>query len=68
MQQKIVDKLKKIETPFYLYKRAIVEKNAKDLLNHFKGCHAEIFFAVKANTALHVLDIIRKQKLGAEVV
>ncbi|MGB3340118.1 MAG: diaminopimelate decarboxylase [bacterium] len=68
MQQKIVDKLKNIETPFYFYERAILEKNAKDLLDYFKGCQAEIFFAAKANTALYVLDIIRKQKLGAEVV
>ena len=68
MQQKIVDKLRQIETPFYLYERAILEANAQTLLKYFKGCQAAIFFAVKANTALHILDIIGKQKLGAEAV
>lgn len=60
--------LKKIETPFYLYYRTRIENNAKALLSKFDRCRAEIFFAVKANTALHILNIVRKQKLGAEVV
>lgn len=68
MLRKIIDKLKKIETPFYLYDRSMIEKKAKKLVNYFKGFKTEIFFAAKANTALHVLDTIRKQKLGVEVV
>jgi len=68
VQQKIINKLKNIETPFYLYDRAVIEKNTKTLLSNFEKCRAEIFFAVKANTALHILDIVKSQKLGAEVV
>ena len=68
MEQKIFNNLRKIETPFYLYDRAGIEKNAKILLNKFNRCPVEMFFAVKANTALHVLNIVRKQKFGAEVV
>ncbi len=68
MEQRIIDKLKEIETPCYLYDRTIIENNAETLLDHFKRCGAKIFFAAKANTALYILDIIKSQKLGTEVV
>ena len=68
MEQRIKNKLKNIETPFYLYDRTIIENNAETLLNHFERCGVKIFFAAKANTALHILDIVKSQKLGAEVV
>ena len=68
VQQRIISKLENLETPFYLYDRTVIEKNTKTLLSNFKKCRAKIFFAAKANTALHILDIVKSQKLGAEVV
>ncbi|MGB9721361.1 MAG: diaminopimelate decarboxylase [bacterium] len=56
-----------IETPCYLYDREKVEENIKMLKKNFNGV-ARLFFAVKANTNLTILRLIKNQGIGAEVV
>lgn len=56
-----------IETPCYVYDREKIEENIGILKRHFNGI-AHLFFAVKANTNLTILRLIRNQGIGAEVV
>ena len=68
MRREILVKSREIATPFYLYDRDRIIKNIAKLTKYFSRCNARIFFAVKANTSLSVLEIIRKAGVGAEVV
>ena len=56
-----------IETPCYIYDKAGLLKNIEILKKNFYGI-ARLFFAVKANTNLRILHLIKNQNLGAEVV
>jgi diaminopimelate decarboxylase len=56
------------ETPFYLYSKQAIQTNTARLNKLFSSCNADIFYAVKANTAIAVLHTIFKAGLGAEVV
>ncbi len=56
-----------IDTPCYIYDREKIEENIEILKRNFNGI-ARLFFAVKANTNLAILNLIRKQGIGAEVV
>lgn len=68
MFRDILRKIRKIETPFYIYDKNLIEKNAGTLLGNFSSCKTKIFFAAKANTSISVLKIIRRKNIGAEVV
>jgi diaminopimelate decarboxylase len=67
MLDNLYKKIKRIDTPFYMYDANLIEKNVKTLVQSFSNC-ASLFFAVKANTSVAVLKIIKQQKIGAEVV
>ncbi len=56
-----------IETPCYIYDRVGVVRNIEVLKKNFEGI-ARLFFAVKANTNLRILHLIKNQNLGAEIV
>ncbi len=56
-----------IDTPCYIYDRERIEDNIDILKRNFKGI-ARLFFAVKANTNLAILRLIRNNGIGAEVV
>lgn len=56
-----------IETPCYVYDRIRIIRNIKILKQNFSKI-AELFFAVKANTNIAILKLIKGQGLGAEVV
>lgn len=68
MRKKIVQYIRKIDTPFYIYDKQKIQQNADRLRKHFAPCHAEIYYAIKANTSIVVLRIIRDAGFGAEVV
>lgn len=59
--------LKNLQTPYYLYDADIIKKNINILKKNFSE-FSRIFFAVKANTAIQILKIIKAEGLGAEVV
>jgi diaminopimelate decarboxylase len=56
-----------IETPCYIYDRAGLLRNIEFLKRSFEGI-ARLFFAVKANTNLRILNLIKEHGIGAEVV
>ncbi len=62
----VVEK-KVIETPCYVYDYGRLLSNIRVLKRHFHGM-AKLYFAVKANTNLSLLRIIKQQGVGAEVV
>lgn len=67
--RKILEKnASRLPTPCYIYDKNRILDNLKFLQNIFSECDAEIFFAVKANTNISVLNIIKKAGAGAEVV
>lgn len=65
---KVVKKrAKDLFTPSYIYDKSLIIKNLSFLKKTFSSCNAEIFFAVKANTSIPVLKIIKNFGFGAEV-
>ncbi|MEO0205067.1 MAG: diaminopimelate decarboxylase [candidate division WOR-3 bacterium] len=56
-----------VDTPCYFYDREKIEENIRILKRNFNGI-ASLFFAVKANTNLAILRLIRNQCICAEVV
>ncbi|MEO0254342.1 MAG: diaminopimelate decarboxylase [candidate division WOR-3 bacterium] len=68
MEEQIKRKLKLLPTPSYIYLKDGIIENISFLKNKFSSSNAEIFFAVKANTSLSILKIIKEMGLGAEVV
>ena len=56
-----------ISTPCYIYNKDKIIENLSYLKEKFLNCNAEIFFAIKANTSLKILEIIKNYEIGAEV-
>ncbi|MGQ9702146.1 MAG: diaminopimelate decarboxylase [Bacteroidales bacterium] len=56
-----------VETPCYVYDKKKLLKNIETLKQNFSGI-AKLFFAVKANTNLVILKLLKNQGIGAEVV
>lgn len=48
-------------TPSYIYNKTLIIKNLSFLRKIFSSCNAEIFFAVKANTSISILKIIKEK-------
>ncbi len=67
MFKEISESLKEIKTPYYIYDSRVIEKKAEILRENFSD-FAELFFAVKANTSISILKILKGQGIGAEVV
>lgn len=67
MFKQISTDLKGIKTPYYIYDSRVIEKKAETLRQSFSD-FAELFFAVKANTSVSILKILKEQGIGAEVV
>lgn len=68
MRKEIREKAVYLETPCYVYDAKTIEKNIDRLVESFKRCDAQFFFAVKANTSHAVLRVIKNAGIGAEVV
>ena len=67
MFEKIIDDLRRIKTPFYIYDRRVIDKKARVLKESFPE-FADLFFAVKANSSIAILKILKEYGIGAEVV
>lgn len=68
MQRLLRKKANSIFTPSYIYDKNLIINNLSFLQKEFFPCNIDIFFAVKANTSLSVLKIIKEFGAGAEVV
>ncbi|OIP29458.1 diaminopimelate decarboxylase [bacterium CG2_30_54_10] len=57
-------------TPLYIYDRQIIDEQAECLKEAFSSCFPKlhIFYAVKANTNLSLIRLLRKHGFGAEVI
>jgi diaminopimelate decarboxylase len=67
MFNEILKDLKEIKTPFYLYDSRIIDEKALILKENFSE-FTELFFAVKANSSISILKILKKHGIGTEVV
>ena len=67
MFEKVINDLNQIKTPFYIYDRRVIDKKAHILKESFSE-FADLFFAVKANSSIAILKILRDHGIGAEVV
>jgi len=55
-------------TPLYVYDGAVIRRKARALREAFKDTDIQIKFACKANTNLAILQLMRKEGLGLDVV
>jgi len=60
--------VEEFQTPFYLYNEEIILKKINFLKNLKLNINHKFHFAVKANPNLAILNILRKNNLGVEVV
>jgi diaminopimelate decarboxylase len=67
MFKEILRDLEKISTPYYIYDSRVIEKKAGILKQSFSE-FADLFFAVKANSSISLLRIMKDHNIGAEVV
>lgn len=67
MFEKILKDLEGIKTPYYIYDSRLINKKVNILKESFAD-FADLFFAVKANTSISILKILKEQGIGAEVV
>ena len=64
-----IEKLaKKYGTPLYCYSLNKIKDNIANFKNNFKSINPTICFSVKSNSNIHLLKIIKKMGLGADVV
>ncbi len=64
-----IEKLaKKYSTPLYCYSLNKIKDNIANFKNNFKSINPTICFSVKSNSNIHLLKIIKKMRLGADVV
>ena len=64
-----IEKLaKKYDTPLYCYSLNKIKDNITNFKNNFKSINPIICFSVKSNSNIHLLKIIKKMGLGADVV
>lgn len=67
MFEKILDDLKEIESPCYVYDSRVIDEKVRILQKSFSE-FAELFFAVKANCSISILKILKEHDIGAEAV
>tara|TARA_B110001454_G_scaffold176648_1_gene168850 strand:+ start:5663 stop:6919 length:1257 start_codon:yes stop_codon:yes gene_type:complete len=57
-----------IETPFYCYSINAIKKNIFNFKSEIHGINEKICFALKANSNLSILKVLKDEGLGADVV
>jgi len=67
MFKKVIDDLEKMKTPFYIYDRRVIDKKVGILKEGFSE-FTDLFFAVKANSSISILKILKEHSIGAEIV
>ncbi len=64
----LIDKFKKIPTPFYYYDTALLRKTLEAMRTASKKYDTEVHYALKANANVKILKIIRGYGFGADCV
>ena len=64
----ILDKIKEIRTPFYLYDMELLENTVREVVRLSEKYGMEVHYAVKANANARILDCIASHGLGADCV
>ncbi len=67
MFEQILKDLEGIKTPYYIYDSRLIDEKVNILKESFSG-FAELFFAVKANSSISILKVLKEHDIGAEVV
>ncbi len=57
-----------VQTPFYLYSAAAFLKPLREMQNELKGHPHQIFFAVKANSNIAILNLLYQAGAGLDIV
>jgi diaminopimelate decarboxylase len=64
----LLEVVKLVGTPVYVYDRALIRKRIRQLRDHLRGVPMKLKYAMKANSAVPVLEIIRDEGLGIDAV
>ncbi len=56
-----------IQTPFYLYDLHTIENQYQALSHAFHACGIQIYYSVKANTSLAIVDVLQALGSGLEI-
>ena len=64
----ILELVKKIETPAYIYSKRKIIENVKTLKSGLKKVDGLICFSVKANSNLNLLKVLVSEGLGMDIV
>lgn len=67
MFEEILKDLREIKTPYYIYDSRKIDRKVSILKGSFSK-FSDLFFAVKANTSISILKIMKEHNIGAEVV
>jgi len=62
------DIAKKVGTPVYVYSRASLEEAYREIEEAFKELQPLIAFAVKSNSNVHILKVLKELGAGADTV
>ncbi|MEA3317027.1 MAG: diaminopimelate decarboxylase [Bacteroidota bacterium] len=68
MNNTIIEKIKDIETPFYLYNTKILNETLNSIQKEAKKYNFIVHYALKANANKKLLEIIRNYDFGADCV
>ena len=58
------DLAERYQTPLYIYDGAVIRRQIDRVKNAFRGLPFRPFYAMKANSALAILDLVRKSGFG----
>ncbi len=64
-EKNLIDLLKSIETPFYIYSQKNIKENLLELKSYLDS---DIYFAIKANSNQAIIELLNKEGVGADVV
>ncbi len=64
----VADLAKRFGTPLYVYSKAALEKTVTDYLQAVQGTDNRVFYAMKANANLAILDLMVRMGCGFDIV
>ena len=62
------DLARRYGTPLYVYSRSAIEETIADYQQELKGTEHRVFFAMKANSNLGILDLMNRKGCGFDIV
>jgi diaminopimelate decarboxylase len=66
--QDIINKFKKLDTPFYYYDLGLLEKTLETIKKETAAHNYHVHYALKANANREILELVKKYGLGADCV